>query len=120
MTATTRDFSKIGLLYLKRGRWESQQIVSEKWVALSTQTNSVAKDYAYLWWRFDAPVPGLHGAFYAHGAGGQYLLVIPSLDMVVTRLGHSSPEINKTYFPRLVELILESVVSKPPRQKARR
>jgi CubicO group peptidase (beta-lactamase class C family) len=120
MSATTRDFSKIGLLYLKRGRWENRQMVSEKWVALSTQTNPAAKDYGYLWWRFDAPAPGLQGAFYAHGAGGQYLVVIPSLDMVVTRLGHSSPEINKTYFPRLVELILESVVSKSPRQRARR
>lgn len=114
MEATARDFSKIGLLCLKRGRWENRQIVSEKWVVMTTQTNPVAKDYGYLWWRFPDAAPRLENAFYAHGARGQYLLVIPSLDMVVTRLGRSSPEVNKTYFPRLVELILESVDSKSP------
>lgn len=107
--ATARDYSKIGLLYLKRGRWEKQQIVSESWVNLSTRTSPVAKDYAYLWWRFPEGPPALENAFYAHGARGQYLLVIPKLDMVVTRLGRSSPEVNRKYFPRLVELILQSV-----------
>ena len=85
---TARDMAKIGYLYLKDGRWEQKQIVPRGYVRSSTreqlQTGYGAvggpAGYGYLWW-----TRGVEGyrAFYASGSGGQFIYVIPKLDLVV-------------------------------------
>ncbi len=64
---SARDLARFGLLYLRQGRWRGQSIVPQQWVQVSTTTH--------------AQTPA------GPGFGGQYLLVIPSLDAVVVHLG---------------------------------
>jgi CubicO group peptidase (beta-lactamase class C family) len=81
-----RDLAKFGYLYLNGGRWDRTQVVPADYVRASVQPHtelpsSVPGDgYGYQWWttRVDA-----HPGFVAVGAGGQFIQVIPDLDLVV-------------------------------------
>lgn len=81
-----RDMAKFGYLYLNNGYWDGQQIVPAEYVRASTQPQSAggfpeAAKYGYLWWVTEQQG---HRAFFAAGKGGQYIYVIPDLDLVVT------------------------------------
>ena len=81
-----RDLAKLGYLYLNGGHWDGVQILPASYVRASTQHQSqpppgAAFDgYGYQWW-----VTSDHGhpSFVAHGLGGQFIQVIPDLDLVV-------------------------------------
>jgi|GEM_PF-1336785 len=85
---TSRDFLKLGQLYLNKGKWGAQRIVSEDWISESTATHTRTNEsrlgnpeYAYLWWRHTFEVEGnVIRGFQAQGAGGQFLFVFPGLD----------------------------------------
>ncbi len=76
------DMAKFGLLYLHRGRWDGTEVVPEPWVNKSTKTqmtaNTLSNGYGYQWWVDE------NGYFMAMGYGGQYIIVNPALDLVVT------------------------------------
>jgi len=112
MYLSTRDMARIGLLMLRRGQWAGRQIASGEWVgritSLFTPLNEMNPPgnrslgtgnrwgYGTMWWVWDAPnSPGpFKGAYTGMGAGGQYITVIPELDMVVahkTDTGQISP-----------------------------
>ncbi len=83
----TRDFMKLGQVYLDGGTWHGRRIVSEEWVRRSTEPRypmgSRAR-YGYLWWTTDYPYAGRTvRAYYATGNGGQIMMVIPELDLVI-------------------------------------
>ena len=84
---TSRDFARFGLLYLDRGRWGDEQVVPADWVAASVEPSRAAPDqYGLQWWlRDEEGVPA--DMFSARGHDGQYIYVIPSLDLVVVRNG---------------------------------
>jgi CubicO group peptidase (beta-lactamase class C family) len=82
------DMVKIGNLVANRGVYEGQQIVSSEWIARSTQfqitTNNAipyGSGYGYCWWI--GQVEGRDFAM-AMGWGGQFIVVVPSLSLVVT------------------------------------
>ena len=79
-----RDMAKFGYLYLNRGRWENEQLISEDWVISSTKdhkTNIYGRySYGYQWY---LTMVGGHPSFLASGFGGQIIGVVPSLDLVV-------------------------------------
>jgi CubicO group peptidase (beta-lactamase class C family) len=82
-----RDMAKIGQLVLAGGRWNDRQIVSKAWIETSTATKLEATDhqsYGYLWWlgraRHDKREVHWIGAL---GRGGQYIRIVPELDLVV-------------------------------------
>ena len=81
---TARDMAKFGYLYLNKGRWEDEQLISEDWVISSTQEhvkNIYGRySYGYQWWITN--VAG-QASFLASGFGGQIIGVVPALDMVV-------------------------------------
>lgn len=82
-----RDFMKLGQLYLNGGTWNGRRIVSEEWVRRSTEPRhpmgSRAR-YGYLWWTLDYPYAGRTvRAYFASGNGGQYVMVIPELGLVI-------------------------------------
>lgn len=86
---TPRDMAKFGYLYLNNGIWDGKQIIPKKWVDDSTQkqiTTSEDADYGYLFW-LQTIKDNVHNKKYftyrAAGLGGQYIMVIPDLDMVV-------------------------------------
>ena len=89
-----RAMAKIGQLVLQRGVWDGDDIVSGAWVDTSTavQTRFTDDDrpYGYLWWRAQARV-GERGVdvIFADGNGGQYIFVVPSLDIVAVFTGHN-------------------------------
>jgi len=82
-----RDMGKIGQLVLAGGRWNDCQIVSKAWIETSTALKIKATDdqsYGYLWWlgrvRHNKRVVYWIGAL---GRGGQYIRIVPELDLVV-------------------------------------
>ena len=82
------DMLKIGYLYLREGKWNGQQIIPKEWVRESVMTKVDAgggKGYGYLWWTGLA-----EGVYYAHGYGGQYILVMPQEELVVAMTSHFS------------------------------
>lgn len=86
-----RDFMKLGQLYLNGGTWNGRRVVSEEWVRRSTQPRysmSAAARYGYQWWMREYPYAGRTvQAYYASGNGGQYVVVIPALDLVIAAYG---------------------------------
>lgn len=81
-----RDFLKFGQLYLDGGVWNGKRIVDKSWVTRSTAhqiTNPNGSD-GFAWHRFVLKADGREYQEYeASGNGGQYLMVIPELDLVV-------------------------------------
>ncbi len=83
-----RDMAKIGQLVVAGGRWNDRQIVSKAWIETSTAPKLKATDnqsYGYLWWLGRArlnerKVVNWIGAL---GRGGQYIRIVPELDLVV-------------------------------------
>jgi CubicO group peptidase (beta-lactamase class C family) len=111
-----RDMAKFGYLYLHNGYWDGKQIIPEEWIHLSRTTHinlgrSNASPYqsfgyGYLWWTTNL---GGHPAYYAVGHGGQYIYILPTLDMVIvitqrTESHHPGDpfEIIKDYFAAAV------------------
>jgi CubicO group peptidase (beta-lactamase class C family) len=84
------DAAKLGLLFARNGQWEGRQIVSSDWVAAATAVHAATgashgEDYGYGWWvsRPDAEI----SLFRADGRNGQYVVVVPEWDLIVTTTG---------------------------------
>jgi len=75
------DLAKLGLLYLREGRWEGDRLVPRRWVEDSTtpriESRTLSDHYGYQWWVDDS------GYAMALGGGGQYLIVVPDQRLVV-------------------------------------
>lgn len=88
--ATTRDWAKYGLLYLNKGNWNGEQILSEDWVQYTaTPTNSSEGIYgAQFWLNAGGHLPDVPKDMYmADGYQGQRVMIIPSKDLVIVRTG---------------------------------
>ena len=89
---TTRDLAKFGQLYLQEGQWQGQRIIPAQWIKESTSAYTCFEDmigYGYLWWTY------FKDGFFGAGFGGQYLVVIPSRDLVIVNRvdsGRPGPE----------------------------
>ncbi len=83
LSLTTMDMAKLGQLYLNEGYWNGRQIISGKWIAESTQVQSVWKarhlKYGYLWWVIDEA----EHSYAALGDGGNAIYVNPKDRIVV-------------------------------------
>jgi len=86
-----RELSKIGLLFLNGGQWEGTQIITEDWIH-SSQDEHISTgggifpntSYGYQWWTTHLTVNGTsHNCFFAAGWGGQYMFIIPDLNMII-------------------------------------
>lgn len=82
----TEDIAKLGQLYLQKGMWEGQQIISAEWVEMATSLQSSngsnpdsdwEQGYGYQFWR------SRHGAYRGDGAFGQFCIVLPEQEVVV-------------------------------------
>jgi len=86
-----RDMAKLGQLCLNGGVWEGQRIVTEAWIAESTQkhvTHSATSGYGYQWWLETYHVGSTSvDTFAALGWGGQRIIVLPDWEMVVVFTG---------------------------------
>ena len=87
-----RDLARFGLLYLSGGTWNGDRLLSEEWIEF-VRTPAPASgvrghDYGGQWWlvpddRDDVP----HDAYATAGNRGQYVIVVPSHDLVIVRRG---------------------------------
>ena len=82
-----RDMAKIGQLVLAGGRWNDRQVVSKAWIETSTALKIQATDdqsYGYLWWLGRSLLNRREVHWIgALGRGGQYIRIVPQLDLVV-------------------------------------
>lgn len=85
-----RDMLKFGLLYANKGQWQGQQIVSKAWVNssfknyLTLENHPEKNGYGFLWWHYSYKVGHrILESIEARGAGGQYIIILPALDMVI-------------------------------------
>jgi CubicO group peptidase (beta-lactamase class C family) len=96
--ATARDYARFGLLLLHDGVWEGERILPAGWVAYSTTPTKAAPkgEYgAFFWLNKGEPAGSTNrdypdmpdDLFWCDGYQGQYIVVCPSLDLVVVRLG---------------------------------
>ena len=84
------DLAKLGALFLNKGKWQNQQIVSESWVtaSISPIVNDVNPDndskvgYGYQWW-IPEHSNGKSNIFAGNGYGGQFLMVVPEYNLIV-------------------------------------
>lgn len=95
-----RDLAKIGQLYLDRGTWRAQRILSSDWVekswgdysdaASDPQVFSGGTSYGYQWWTYRFPGPrGQIEVRTALGYADQFIFVMPELDMVLVSTADS-------------------------------
>ena len=94
---STRDMARIGYLMLRNGKWKDQQVIPADWVKTTTSVFTTYKQaveekaayfhfgYGYLWWVWDTPYNkgAYEGAYSATGAFGQFITILPKLDLVV-------------------------------------
>jgi len=130
MHLSARDMARVGLLMLRKGQWHDDQLMDAAWldeiVAPHTSnaemnplsTRQTGLEYGYMWWVFDddTTVPAFKGAYAGRGHFGQYLVVLPALNMVIshktTAIKYSSPEeYNKVRvtWPQFMEIVNQLV-----------
>ncbi len=85
-----RDFIKLGQVILDGGVWNGNRMLSKKWVARSTAAlvNIDGRDYGYQWWLKEYSYRDKTiKAIIAGGNGGQVIIIVPELDLVVNFWG---------------------------------
>lgn len=99
ITMTARDAARFGQLYLDGGIWNGKQLISQEWLEQSTSVQNAGPggstgEYGLSWW-----VRSFNGydSYYAFGAWGQYIFVVPELDLV-TVIASKGPQ--DSYLPR--------------------
>lgn len=81
-----RDMARIGYLYLQNGEWNDERILSPDWIEASWTAYSefgAGRGYGYQWWQMPDPQHLGQMIYYGHGFQGQFIFVLPHLDMVI-------------------------------------
>lgn len=133
MYLSTRDMARIGLLMLAGGRWNGNPVLPERWSQQITQLVTPPAElhplgvgahkshigrwgYGMLWWVWDAPdlrgaVTGPYqGAYAAIGANGQYITVLPALDLVFAHKVDFDSDGARNISPSEFHTILQMVI----------
>ena len=118
LVLSTRDMARLGLLMLRQGQWRNRQIVPADWVrhSASVRTSSAESGpwgpqspfgYGYMWWVWDAPFATgpYQGAYTAYGAFGQFITILPALDMVVAHKTWPAGNVSLNEYLRLLNLL---------------
>ena len=136
---SARDMARLGYCMLRGGRWRDVQVIPAAWVANTTRIVTPASEvartspfhprlgYGYLWWVVDprstrgsrAPIRGRDpwaGAYSATGSYGQYITVLPAIDVVVAHKVFAPPPPAQqvgidTYLDRILPLVIAATTS---------
>ncbi len=94
ISATAKDYARIGKLYLNNGQWNGVQLLNSSYITASLEPNGYFDPqsktncdfYGYQWWL----IPNYlgHDIFYARGILGQFIICIPEKNIIIVRLGH--------------------------------
>jgi CubicO group peptidase (beta-lactamase class C family) len=130
MWLSTRDMARIGYLMLRKGRWDGKQLIPQEWIEKTTslvtsvgemkQSDPVIRSrpwwkwgYGYMWRVWDPNEnirQELKGAYTATGSWGDYITVIPSIDLVLamtTKSAYRRSTTNETYL-KMIDLLLDA------------
>ena len=131
MVLSTRDMARLGYCMLRGGRWRDTQVIPEEWVARTTRLATPAAEvartspfdarlgYGYLWWVLDPdgtgspPGDAWAGAYTASGSYGQYITVLPAIDVVVAHKVFAPPQPARqvridAYLDRILPLVIRA------------
>lgn len=112
-----RDWARLGQLYLQRGNWNGEQIISSGFVDFATQPSASTSIYGgQIWLNTDGNAwPNIPGdAYFFAGHQGQHIVVIPSLDLIVMRTGVT--EDRYLVVNEIVAPLLDEVIASLPRR----
>jgi CubicO group peptidase (beta-lactamase class C family) len=108
--ASMRDFARFGLLYLHQGNWLGEQVFPDDWVTYTTTPakGSDGQYGAFFWLNRSGKYPGVpEDMFSCEGHDGQFIFIVPSMQLVVVRTGHSP---SGTYnFKAFLKLITDCI-----------
>jgi CubicO group peptidase (beta-lactamase class C family) len=135
MVLSTRDMARLGYCMLRGGRWRDAQLVPEEWVARTTRTVTPAAEvartspfdarlgYGYLWWVLNPTAAAGQrgdawaGAYTASGSYGQYITVLPAIDVVVAHKVFAPPQPAQqvridAYLDRILPLVIAATTTR--------
>jgi len=116
---SARDMARFGYLYLRKGRWADQQVVPADWVTRTTtpyspvESNNASNDdipftgYGLLWWTGD-------WGYSALGAGGHFIAVVPSKDLVIVHRVMYDPPREDDVSYRTVDTMIRMIIAAAP------
>ncbi len=110
--ATPEDILKIGVLYLQKGMWKGERLLTEEWCDLALGFKGGFSDnqtkYGFHWW-------DRGGAYSAMGVFGQILTIVPDLNMAIIMTGGTGAGMDAIH-----EVINEKLIAKTLADKDRR
>jgi CubicO group peptidase (beta-lactamase class C family) len=97
--SNARDFARLGKLMINKGVWNNDTLIPYSYIKQATQpsklideeTNNVVEYYGYQWWILPQ-YRGMNDLFYARGVNGQYIIELPSKNIIIVRLGDKRGE----------------------------
>lgn len=101
MAGLNRDFAKLGKLMLQKGKWNGKEIFPESWYDTMIKwdlTEKSAWDNEFGWWMG----PKDYGYYYAAGLWGQYVIVYPKKNIIITRFARVNIERSTQVHDRLM------------------
>jgi CubicO group peptidase (beta-lactamase class C family) len=128
MWLSTRDMARLGYLMLREGNWAGTQVIPREWARRICSVYTPLEEmnpvpmrqgrlaYGYMWWVWDGPKASGHyeGAYTARGAYGQYITVLPAIDMVVAHKTAVPPErnVNMIEYAGIFERVIGARIEK--------
>jgi CubicO group peptidase (beta-lactamase class C family) len=112
---SARDWARLGNLYLQDGVWNGERILPEGFVKfVSTVAPAWAADKrpiygGFFWLNGMGQLPVPTSAYYMLGAGGQMVVIVPSHDLVVVRLGYDKGEALSTGMQKALSLLMQGI-----------
>lgn len=120
---STRDMARIGYLMLREGEWNGLRISPQTWVRKITRARTHVEEmnpepyrkgpfgYGYMWWVWDGDAARgpYKGAYTASGAYGQYITVLPALDMVIAHKTAVPPYkryVRRSQYQGIIDLLI--------------
>lgn len=102
-----RDMAKIGALVLGDGEWNGDRIVSAAWIedSIAPHTSDAGHEgYGYAWWSTEREFRGRTiSAVFARGAGDQFIVVFPDLDLIVVTTGRNTTDEHRWSTAKMIE-----------------
>lgn len=106
-----RDLVKLGVLYLQNGQWSNDQLLSADWIKQSSKLHHkgllhyeppIYGGYGFHWWISPMSSNGQVDCYFAFGHGGQYLMVVPELELVIVIRKHITKRNDAIFSRRLI------------------
>lgn len=115
-----RDLLKLGQVVLDSGKWKEEQVISESWIEESTALHLEIEEpenaigYSYQWWIGELRAADKrYETVYASGHGGQFLWIVPELDLVAVALHHipvNAEDIRSFYWDEMEQIVIPAVL----------